>query len=414
MPHLSEIRRCCIEARAITGRLSVRCVIGRVSYIEVEECIELKRLIHCDVSQQDIEAAQPVSLPELETLARAKLTGMPWEFLDGASADEITKEENRRAFDRLRIVPRVLRDVRNVDTRVKLFGRVHEFPILLAPVGYHALFHSEAEIAAVRGANLCGSTLVAAAFATRTIEETCAASTHPVWFQIYIMPDRSFTLDLIHRAEAAGCEAICITVDFPVGSARDREHRAGFRLPPGCDRANLRALGAELAGKPHRPQGREFGAVIRSADATWNDIRRIKSSTRLPILLKGILHPDDAAEAVAAGVDGIIVSNHGGRTLDTFPATIDVLPAIANRVGGAIPVLLDGGIRRGTDVCKALALGASAVLIGRPYIWGLALDGSAGVARCVDMLRTELEMALALLGRNSVRELDRSIFWQNS
>ena len=155
-------------------------------------------------------------------------------------------------------------------------------------------------------------------------------------------------------------------------------------------------------------------AVIRSADATWDDIRRIKSSTRLPILLKGILHPDDAAEAVAAGADGIIVSNHGGRTLDTFPATIDVLPAITSRVGGAIPVLLDGGIRRGTDVCKALALGGAAVLIGRPYIWGLALDGSAGVARCVDMLRTELEMALALLGRNSVRELDRSIFWQSS
>jgi 4-hydroxymandelate oxidase len=373
----------------------------------------VEALIHCGLPQQDIESARPVSLPDLEALARAKLTGLPWEFLDGASADEITKRANHQAFDRLLIVPRVLRDVRKVDTRVTLFGRIYEFPILLAPVGYHALFHSEAEIAVVRGANACGATLVASAFATRTVEEMCAAAEQPMWFQLYVMPDRPFTLDLIHRAEAAGCEAICITVDFPVGSARDREQRAGFRLPAGCDRANLRALGAELASKPHRPRGREFGAVIRSADATWEDIERIKSSTRLPVLLKGILHPDDAAAAVAVGADGIIVSNHGGRALDTVPATIDVLPAVVNRVGGAIPVLVDGGIRRGTDVCKALALGAAAVLIGRPYIWGLAVDGAAGVAHCVDLLRTELEMALALLGRSSLRELDRSIFWQS-
>jgi 4-hydroxymandelate oxidase len=233
----------------------------------------------------------------------------------------------------------------------------------------------------------------------------------PLWFQLYVNPDRGFTRDLVQRAESAGCRALCVTVDFPVTGLRHRETRAGFALPPGIERANLKTLGAGMAGGSHRAsEGAIYNAILDPA-LTWKDIEWLRGISRLPVLAKGILNPDDASRAAAAGV-GIIVSNHGGRNLDTVPATIEALPRVADAVDRRVPILMDGGVRRGSDVLKALASGASAVLIGRPYLFGLAVQGSDGVAKVVQILQREFEMSMALVGRRSLKEIDRSVLWR--
>ena len=236
--------------------------------------------------------------------------------------------------------------------------------------------HPDGELATARGAGRAGTTLVVSTSATTTIEDVARAATAPLWFQLYMQPERDFTADLVRRAEAAGCRALCVTVDSPVAGPQNRIQRARFVLPAGIE-----APMNPLANRQRRSTSTAGGGVepfrIRYP-ATWADISWLKSLTRLPILLKGILHPADAEMAVSAGVDGIIVSNHGARNLDTAPATIEVLPEIAERVAGRIPVLMDGGIRRGTDVLKALALGADATLVGRAYLYGLAAAGAEG------------------------------------
>jgi 4-hydroxymandelate oxidase len=231
------------------------------------------------------------------------------------------------------------------------------------------------------------------------------AAQQPLWFQLYIQTDRGLTKELVSRALACGCEAICVTVDVPVNGPRDRELRAGFHLPPGVQRANLARLGPEIAAASHRPVGRNIYSATHGADATWKDIEWLRSCIQAKFLLKGILQPADAERAVQLGCDGLIVSNHGGRSLDTVPASIDVLPAIVRQVGERVPVLLDGGVRRGIDVFKALARGAVAVLIGRPYLWGLAVGGAYGVARVVEILRTELEMTMGLAGCTQLSQI---------
>ncbi len=245
---------------------------------------------------------------------------------------------------------------------------------------------------------MAGATLVAAAFANVTIEAMGALCERRPWFQVYLQTDRGFTKELIDRAIASGCEAICLTVDVPVNGPRDRELRAGFQLPPGVERANLAKLGNLIATAAHRPAGRNIYSAVHGPDATWKDIDWLRSVVPVKLLLKGILHPDDADLARKAGCDGVIVSNHGGRSLDSVAATIDALPPIVDRVGGQMAVLMDGGIRRGIDVFKALAKGANAVLIGRPYLYGLAVGGAHGVARVIEILRTELEMTMGLAG----------------
>jgi len=250
----------------------------------------------------------------------------------------------------------------------------------------------------VKGANLAEATLVAACFANVAVEQMGALAERPLWFQAYLQTDRGFTKELIDRAVASGCEAVCVTVDVPVNGPRDRELRAGFQLPPGVERANLAKLGNLMATASHRPSGRNIYSAVHGPDATWKDIDWLRSIVPVKLLLKGILHPDDAELAMKAGCDGIIVSNHGGRSLDSVAATIDALPPIAERVGTQMTVLLDGGVRRGIDVFKALARGATAVLIGRPYLYGLAIGGCHGVARVIEILRTELEMTMGLIG----------------
>jgi 4-hydroxymandelate oxidase len=227
-----------------------------------------------------------------------------------------------------------------------------------------------------------------------------------------VQRDREFTRELVRRAEAAGCEALVVTVDSPVLGPRYRETRTAFALPPGVERANLKGLKTATGG--HRPSESTIYSALLDPGLTWKEIEWLRSLTRLPMLLKGILNAEDAVRAADLGASGIIVSNHGGRNLDTLPATIDALPEVAARMSGRVPVLVDGGIRRGTDVLKAIALGASAVLIGRPYLHGLAVGGADGVARVINILRREFEMAMALTGRTSVSQIDASVIWSSA
>lgn len=357
------------------------------------------------------ELAQIVAVDEFEAVARVTLTGMAYEYLASGAADEITLRENRRAFERIRLLPRHLVDVSGIDTGCTLFGQVHPFPVLLAPTGYHKLFHAEGELETVRGANASEATLVASIFSTVAFGEMSAASDRPLWFQLYLNPDRAVTKDLVQMALAAGCGAICLTIDSPVNAARDRERRAGFALPNGVERANLSKLGTAIARAAHRPTGRNIYTPVRAANGTWKDLDWLRALVAVPLLVKGVVNPDDAARAVQAGCDGLIVSNHGGREVDSVPATIDLLGPIVDRVEGRAPVLMDGGIRRGTDIYKALAKGAAAVLIGRPYVFGLAAAGAAGVSRVVEILRTELEMAMGLMGRPTLSSIHRDSLW---
>ncbi len=346
-----------------------------------------------------------LTLDEFEAAAEQYLSPMAYAYLAGGAGSEITVLENRTAFNRIRLNPRVLVDASRIDTTFTLFDREYPFPILLAPTGYHKLTHPEGELETVKGANLSDATLVAALFSNVSIEQMASLAQRPLWFQLYIQNDRSFTKEIVDRGLAAGCDAICVTVDVPVNGPRDREVRAGFRLPPGVERSNLAKLGSTIAAGAHRPSGRNIYSLTHGYDATWKDIDWLRSIIPVRLLLKGILHPADAELAVKAGCDGVIISNHGGRSLDTVPATINVLPAIAEQIRGRMPLLLDGGIRRGIDVFKALAMGATAVLIGRPYVYGLAVGGANGVARVVEILRTELEMTMGLAGCPALAQL---------
>jgi len=356
-------------------------------------------------------AAEPVCVAEFEPLARERISHMAWEYVSGGAGDEITLRWNQEALEKIRLRPRVLVDVSKLDTRVELFGQELPFPILLAPVAYHRLIHSEGEIATARGAGAAGATMIVSTLATTAIEEIAAAATRPLWFQLYVPPDRGFTRELVQRAEAAGCRALCVTVDTPVLGARNREARLKFALPPGMACPHFEGLQVAAMAVSHRPREGEIYTALLSAKLSWKDVSWLQSFTKVPLILKGILDPDDASRAVQEGVSGLIVSNHGARNLDTVPATADALPRVVEKVAGRVPVLMDGGIRRGTDVLKALALGASAVLIGRPYLYGLGAAGSDGVTRVINILRAEFEMAMALTGRPTIASIDRSVLW---
>jgi 4-hydroxymandelate oxidase len=333
-----------------------------------------------------------------------------WEYMRGGAADELTLRWNRESYDRLRLRPRILVDVSQLDTRVTLFGRELAFPILLAPTAYHKLVHPEGEIATARGASAANATMVLSTTATTSLEDVAKVATRSLWFQLYVQPDRDFTRDLVRRAESAGYQALVVTVDSPVLGPRYRETRSKFALPPGVERANLKGLKTATGG--HRPTESTIYSALLDPSLTWKEIEWLRSITKLPMLLKGILNADDAAHAADLGASGIIVSNHGGRNLDTLPATIDALPEVTARIAGRVPVLVDGGIRRGTDVLKAIAHGASAVLIGRPYLYGLAVGGADGVSRVINILRREFEMAMALTGRRSVAQIDPGVIWK--
>lgn len=341
-----------------------------------------------------------VAVCDFEEAAQKTLPIPAWVYFNGGSADEITLRRNREALDAIQLKPRVLVDVSHIDTSCTLLGRRMEHPILLAPTSSHLLAHADAELGTVRGATAAKATLVASTYSNRSIEEICAAATEPVWFQIYVDDNRDEVRELIRRAEAAGCSVLCVTVDNPFPNARNREQRVAAQAP----RLPFPNVGYE-AGPGAR------GRTRRSFN--WNDIEWIRKFVKTPIVFKGILNPDDAEEAVQRGADAIVVSNHGGRVLDTEPATIEVLPAVVDRVAGRVPVLFDGGIQRGTHILKALGYGACAVMIGRAYLYGLSVRGADGVRDVVNILRGELEAAMALTGRTRLAEIDRSIFWKS-
>ena len=351
-----------------------------------------------------------LNLFDYEELARRRLPAMAYEYIAGGAGDEVTLRDNRTRFDAIRLKPRVLRDVSTLDTSSTLFGQRLEYPILLAPTAYHKITHPEGEVATARGAGAARATMCVSSFATTSIEEVAKAATGPLWFQLYVQPDRGFTKALVQRAEAAGCRAILVTCDSPVIGTRNREARAGFRLPPGVERENLKGLTGGASTVAHLDEATIYSGILDPA-LTWAGIDWIRSFAKVPVILKGILSPEDATLAVQHGAQGIVVSNHGARNLDTLPATIDALPAVVEAVGGRIPVLMDGGIRRGTDVVKALALGAKAVLIGRPYLWGLSVDGAEGVQSVMRILRSEFRSAMALCGHTSLATIDRRVLW---
>jgi 4-hydroxymandelate oxidase len=357
-------------------------------------------------------ASDLVCLGDYEECARARMTPAAAGFLASGVGDEVTVRANREAFMRMRLRPRALVDVSRIDTHVRLLGRDHPLPVVLAPTAYTGVFHPEGERAVARGAHDAGVTYTVASFSTTAIEDLRAESAGPLWFQLYMLSDRGLMREIMARAEAAGCEAFCLTVDHPVPGARNQERRARFELSNGLRRVHLDKLG-EAAGRLGRPVsgGRNLYNPLMDASVTWKDAEALIASTRLPVLLKGILDADDAELAISSGAAAIVVSNHGGRTVDQLPAALDALPAIVQRVGGRVPLLVDGGVRRGTDIVIARALGADAVLIGRPYVHGLVVAGAAGVAQVVNILRQELEMAMALLGRTSLDRIDQSVLW---
>lgn len=340
------------------------------------------------------DLSEIINLFDFEKMAEGKMTKMAYEYVASGAADEFTVRWNRQALDTIKLNPTVLADVSKLDTSVSLFGHKLPYPILIAPTAFHKIMHPEGEIATARGASVASAIYVVSSFTTTPIEQIAKVATQPLWFQLYVRDDRAFTKDIVQKVESQGCRALCVTVDTPVGGVRNRQQRVNFRLPDDVNAPYMVSLG---------PQ---------KLPLTWKDIEWLKSFAKIPVLVKGILNPDDAEKAIQAGVSGIIVSNHSGRNLDTVPATIEVLPRIVERINKRVPILMDGGIRRGTDVLKAIALGANAVLVGKPICFGLACGGAEGVTKVLNILRTEFELAMMLTGRANIADIDASVIWK--
>jgi 4-hydroxymandelate oxidase len=352
----------------------------------------------------------PVNLVEFEQAARERLAREAYDYYAGGANDQFTLRRNRDAWSEIALHYPVLRDVSSRDTSTTILGEKISFPVMVAPTAFHRMACTEGECATARAAGRAGTVMVVSTLSTTTVEDIAAAATGPLWFQLYVYKDRGATTALIRRAEVAGCRALVLTVDAQVWGRREADVRNNFKLPDGLTVANLADYAKEMfpAGIP----GSGLAAYVsQMLDPTlnWKDLAWLRGQTKLPILLKGIVRADDARSAVEHGADGVIVSNHGGRQLDTAPATIEALPRVVDAVDGKIPVLIDGGVRRGTDVIKALALGAKAALIGRPILWGLAANGEEGGYRVLELLKAEFDLAMALCGARTVSEIDKSL-----
>lgn len=353
-------------------------------------------------------AGLPVNVNEFEARAEQVLDGATWEFIAGGALDEQTLRRNRSSFEEILLRPRRLVDVRQRDTATTVLGRSISFPVMIAPTGVHKRAHADGELATARAAGAAGTLMSLGTGGTCSIEQIAAAASGPLWFQLYHCGE-DLTEMLLRRAEAAGYAAICVTVDVPIqGTGKERDRRNEFKPLIGVELANfigeIAGLGL-VAGDPQSSQW--VRPPIRPV--TWAMIGWLRSLTSLPIVLKGIMTWEDAKLAVEHGIDGVIVSNHGGRVIDSVPATIEVLPEVVDAAGGALEVYLDGGVRRGSDVLKALALGARAVLIGRPFWYGLAVAGEEGVRKVLEILRREFDEAMLFCGKTCVAEIDRSV-----
>jgi 4-hydroxymandelate oxidase len=346
-----------------------------------------------------------LSVDDFEEAARERLPQMVYDYYAGGAGDEWTLRENRRAFERWVLRPRFLVDCSNPDLRTTVLGTEIDFPVMIAPTAFHRLAHPDGELATARAAAGEGTVMVVSTISTTSMEDVAVVE-GPKWFQLYVHKDRELTADLVKRAHEAGYLAIVLTIDTPLLGRRLRDERNSFTLPPGIELANLE--GVTLADEPGSNLFRYFASQLDVA-ITWDDMAWLRALSPLPIALKGILTAEDALLAVEGGVEAIVVSNHGGRQLDGAPASLDVLPEVVGAVRGRAEVYVDGGVRRGTDVLKALGLGARAVMVGRPVLWGLATKGEAGVREVLKVLRDELALAMTLSGRGSIAGIDRSL-----
>lgn len=348
-----------------------------------------------------------VSASDYQQQARHHLDDNAWHYLVGGAGDEITAAHNSQVFASYRLKTRVLADVRQGHTQLSLFDKSYPHPIFLAPIAYQHLFHQQGEQATALAAKVMDTPFVVSTLSSTLLEEICTEGEQTLWFQLYFQAERQQTLALVQRAEQAGYQVLVVTVDAPLAGIRYREQRMGFQLPQEVKAVNV--LGATSETKPtlDSSQSLVFNHLMMNAP-TWQNLAWLLSVSHLPVVIKGILSPEDAEQAVQLGVAGIVVSNHGGRVLDGVLASLEALPAIVQVVNGRVPVLLDGGISRGSDVFKALALGASAVFVGRPYIYALASAGALGVAHVLRTLREELEITMALCGCATLSQINAS------
>jgi 4-hydroxymandelate oxidase len=356
------------------------------------------------------EQKELVKISEYQELAQQSLSEMAYGYYVGGANDEITVNNNHLAYERILLSPKVLVDVSKRNLSTSILGTEISMPILVAPTAFQAMACDEGEIATAKACAKANTIMILSTLANFSIEEVMQKATGPVWFQLYVYKDRAITKSLIERADEAGCKAIVLTVDSPLLGRRERDIKNCFQLPKHLSAKNL--IQAGMHELPNQNNNSGLAAYIDSlydASLSWKDIEWLRSITKLPILIKGIMRADDAQRAIDYGASGIIVSNHGGRQLDTVPATIDVLPKISAVVDNKIEILIDGGIRRGTDVIKALALGAKAVLIGRPILWGLAADGADGAYQVLELLQKELDHSLALLGCPNISDISRDL-----
>ncbi len=340
---------------------------------------------------------------EFEAIAREKITRTAYDYVAGAVDGEFTLKRNRQAFDWAAIVPRAVADVRSLDLSTELFGQKMSSPILVAPTAGHAQLHADGEKATHQGATTAGALMVVSSNASFPIDEVANAAKGPLWFQLYAAETPDLTRDRVERAQKAGCHAVCFTVDVQYQSHRERMlHDRNLNVAaPGAPLRTRQTRGPQPPPPPYRLRPQNPGN-------TWQMMEEIRSYTTVPLLLKGILTAEDAKLAVEHGASGIVVSNHGARYLDYAPSTFEVLPEIVDAVHGRIPVLLDGGIRRGTDIFKALALGATAVQVGRPPLWGLGAFGAQGVQRVLEILQIELALAMATTGHANLASINRT------
>ncbi len=348
-----------------------------------------------------------ISLADYERDAATHLEPMVHGYYAGGADDEETLRENRAAFGRIRLLPRVLRPVAERSTATSLLGAPVDTPLMVAPMAFQRLAHPEGELATARGAGASGALMVTSTLATTSLEEIAGVATGPLWFQLYVYRDREVTRRLVERAAEAGYRALVLTVDTPILGNREREIRSGFRIPEHLSLGNLEEEGHErLPGRQGASGLALYAHRLLDPELTWKDVEWLRSISGLPVVVKGVVHPEDARLAVEAGAAGIVVSNHGGRQLDGAIATLDALPGVA---AAALPhgveVYVDGGVRRGVDVLRAMALGAHAVLVGRPVLWGLSLEGADGVAAILGTLTRELSRAMALCGVTTLEQL---------